>query len=153
TTPISISTKTLEEEEASILEELSQKYGTEQLIEYFKEQKQVKETNEIIIKQKLLKTRNLEFSNLIEKIRNWQVPYAIYFVIFPPEDWSYDHYAGWIDKNMNKATINGIFYRTLETMKNDQNISQRIHNVIHGLLKSKKTSRALDDLVSERDIR
>ncbi|CAG8460800.1 2074_t:CDS:2 [Scutellospora calospora] len=141
TTPISTSTRTLEEEDASILEELSRKYSTEQLIEYLKGQKQVKETNEIIIKQKLLKTHNLEFSNcmLIEKIRNWQVPYAIYFMIFLPEDWSYDHYASWIDKNMNKAMINSIFYRTLETMKNDQNISQGIHNVIQGLLKSKKS--------------
>ncbi|KAF0484241.1 hypothetical protein F8M41_023053 [Gigaspora margarita] len=133
TTPISTSTKTLEED-ASILKELSRKYSTEQLIEYLKGQKQVKETNEII-KQKLL-----EFSNLIEEIRKWKAPYAIYFVIFPPEDWSYNHYISWADKNMNKETINRTFYNALKIMDKDQNILQRIHNVIQGLLKKKKVS-------------
>ncbi|CAG8835450.1 42432_t:CDS:2, partial [Gigaspora margarita] len=132
TTPISTSTKKLEED-ASILKELSRKYSTEQLIKYLKEQKQVKKTNKIIIKQKLLKTRNFDSR------RNLKMESSLCNIFrgFPPEDWSYNHYISWTDKNMNKKTINRTFYKTLKIMDNDQNISQGIHNVIQGFLKKK----------------
>ncbi|CAG8806869.1 10961_t:CDS:2, partial [Gigaspora rosea] len=101
------------EEDASTLKELGRKYNTEQLIEYLKGQKQVKETNEITLNRNYLRRVTLSF----------QI------------DWSYNHYISWTDKNMNKETINRTFYKVLEIMDNDQNISQGIHNVIQGLLK------------------
>ncbi|CAJ0648229.1 7007_t:CDS:2 [Entrophospora sp. SA101] len=133
-TPISTSAKIIEGKDARILEELSRKYSTRQLIEYLKLTKKVYETDHDII---------FSFIIAIEEVRKWEAPHAKYFKIFP-NDWSLNHYIAWVHNNMNKEMANRTFYRVLETINNDQSISQEFHNVAQEFLKRKKSNKASD---------
>ncbi|CAI2197984.1 9995_t:CDS:2, partial [Funneliformis geosporum] len=118
------STKAIEEKDARILAELSRKYNTAQLIEFLQKQKDY----DTIVRKLVPATRNLELSPVLKEMNEWQVPYTNYFEIFVYKAWSISHYEAWVFKYANKRSANVIFYKSLNLISRNQQISQELRS-------------------------
>jgi hypothetical protein len=73
-------------------------------------------------------------------LKEMQVPYTNYFEIFPYKTWSLSHYEAWVFKHANKRSANITFYKALNLISRDQQISKELCDFSQELLKKQKVS-------------
>ncbi|CAG8791329.1 27897_t:CDS:2, partial [Dentiscutata erythropus] len=80
---------------------------------------------------------NIDLADILDEILE-QYPFAIYFKLHSPSEWSICHHITWLIKFMSLRTIHDNFYRAVNLINREQNTSEEVIRIIDTIQKARK---------------